>query len=190
MREGDIMHKFGKILLSIVIAFSLLIISFSVTALAQNTAANQNTKTDEKWSENIGCKGKDGNFKHGPFKKHRDPVKALEEKKEKIRELQKQGKISEEEANEMIKKIDEKIKLIEEFKKLPAEKKKEVLISKFKERIEEKVKEGKLTRVEADKIIEKYTEKLNKLKEKDFQNFKYNGKIFRDKKNKREKPKS
>jgi len=90
----------------------------------------------------------------------------------------------------MIKKIDEKIKQIEEFKKLPADKKKEVLINKFKERIEEKVKEGKLTRVEADKIIEKYTEKLNKLKEKDFQNFKYNGKIFRDKKNKREKPKS
>src|SRR5690554_1397889 len=51
--------------------------------------------------------------------RQQDPLKALEQKKAKIRELEKSGKLSPAEAEKKIAKLDEKIKKIEEFNALP-----------------------------------------------------------------------
>ena len=177
------MNKFGKKILLILVAGCILISSFSMIVLADNTGY-ENVLTENI----VHNDGKCEKFKCNPSKKHKDPIKALEEKKEEVNDLLKQGKISEEEANELIKKIDDRIKKIEEFNRLPLEKKKEVLINKFKEHVEKKVNEGKLTREKADEIIKEHIERVNRWNGKGYPDFNHKGKIFREKKNKREKP--
>lgn len=53
-----------------------------------------------------------------------DPLRAIENKKAKIRELVKEGKMTPEEAEEKIAKLDEKIQRINEFKELDLPQKK------------------------------------------------------------------
>lgn len=185
------MHKVGRIILLVLVVGCLLVSAFSVIALAQNNGLAENTGYEHVLKGNfVHNDGKCEKFKCNPSKKHKDPVKALEEKKEEVKDLLKQGKITEEEADELIKKIDDMIKKIEEFNRLPLEKKKEVLINKFKEHVEKKVDEGKLTREKADEIIKEHIEKINRWNGKGYPDFKHKGKIQREKKNKREKPES
>lgn len=91
-----------------------------------------------------------------------NPIENLKMKKKIIESLRKEGKISDEKAAELQKILDERIKKNEEFNKLPLQKKKEILLQNFKTRIEEKVKAGKITREQADKIIKEFSEKIKK----------------------------
>lgn len=94
------------------------------------------------------------------FKK--DPVKFLEEKKSRILKLQKEGRIDKDAAKKAIEKIDKKIEEIKEFQKLPVEKKRETVISKYKERMDELIRKGKITKEEAEKKTKEFVEKINK----------------------------
>lgn len=110
---------------------------------------DKNLHTDHKKCRNGECTGE--------FK---DPIKSLENRKERILKLEKEGKISKEEADIKIKKIDSKIKGIEEFNKLTVEQKREKIIGKFKEVMASQVKEGKISQEKADELISEYTKKI------------------------------
>jgi polyhydroxyalkanoate synthesis regulator phasin len=118
-------------------------------AAGQNCTSGQNAglfKCDEKNS----CK------------ENKDPIKMLEEKKKCIMKECKEGKISKEKADELIKKIDEHISKIKEFQSLPLDKKKEQLYCRFKSCIEKQVKEGKLTEQEAKQRLCEFAKELEK----------------------------
>jgi len=93
-------------------------------------------------------------------KMKRDPIKDLEEKKSKIQNLLKEGKISQEKADEILAHIDKRIGEIKEFDKLTLEQKKEKLTKDFKAHLDQMVNEGKMTKDEADKMMKMITEKL------------------------------
>lgn len=109
--------------------------------------------------------------KHRKNKKHKDPIAALKEARKKVEEMKKQGKISKEKADELIKQIDEKIRKIEEFNRLPLEQRKEMLIEHYKNKIAEKVNQGKLTQEHADELIRNFTEKVKEWDGKSFIEF-------------------
>lgn len=90
-----------------------------------------------------------------------DPIKALEQRKERVKKELEEGKITKQEADEIITKIDGKIEEIQEFKDMPLQQKKDTLIERFKTSIEQKVKSGKLPQDKADQLIKDYTEKIN-----------------------------
>lgn len=119
----------------------------------QNNSADNNMNKDLHIDHK---KCKDGKCK-GEFK---DPIKSLEGRKENILKLQKEGKISKEEADEKIKIIDTRIKGIEEFNKLTVEQKRAKLIEKFKEIMALQVKYGKISQEKADELISEYTKKM------------------------------
>ncbi len=99
---------------------------------------------------------------HKDSKKKEDPIKILKERKKKIESLRKEGKISDEKAKELTKKINERIKKVEEFKKLPLNKKKELLLQSFKVKLDSLLKAGEITQEQADEILKEFLEKLEK----------------------------
>nr|WP_026073990.1 hypothetical protein [Acetivibrio cellulolyticus] len=110
----------------------------------------------------------------------KDPIKALENKREEILKLEKEGKISKEEADKKIREIDARIKDIKEFNKLPVEQKRAKLIAKFKEHIGLRVKEGKITQEKADEIVSEYTKKIQEWDGNGFPRFFYKGHIKKE----------
>lgn len=94
--------------------------------------------------------------------KEEDPIKKLQGKKEKIQKLFEEGKLTKEEAEAKIKLIDEKIKKIEEFNKLPLSKKKEKLIENFKNFTDDMVRKGKITQEKAEELVKEYESKVNR----------------------------
>lgn len=93
---------------------------------------------------------------------NKDPVKMLEQRKANVRQELSEGKITKEEADRKIARIEQKIKDIQEFNKLPLKEKKEKLINSFTARVDKKVQEGELTRDNADKMISKFKAKVEK----------------------------
>jgi hypothetical protein len=152
--------------LQIVIAavFIISIMSSTVVAAEINTVAEQNGSSEQST----------GLFKCDEKNKcneHKDPIKMLEEKKECILKECKEGKISKEKADELIKKIDEHISKIKEFESLPLEKKKEHLFCRFKSCIEQQIKEGKITEQEGHKRLCEFAKELEKWDGKSFPKF-------------------
>lgn len=90
----------------------------------------------------------------------KDPIAALEEKKSEISDLLKEGKITQQKADEMINRIDAKIAEIKAFSKLTLQQKKDKLIKDCKNRLDVLVKAGKFDRKKADEILKNYTEKI------------------------------
>lgn len=84
----------------------------------------------------------------------------LESLKEKTEERLKAGEITEEEAERLKAKIDERIEEIKEFQKLPLEEKKKLIISSLENRLEKKVSENKLSQEKADEILQKKLEEI------------------------------
>lgn len=89
-----------------------------------------------------------------------DPIKVLERKKEKIKKLHKEGKITKEKAEEKLKKIDKKIEEVKEFQKLPLEQKRERVINNFKRELDMLVRDGKMKPEEAERLLKEVTEKI------------------------------
>ncbi|HPC99820.1 MAG TPA: hypothetical protein PLA01_00550 [Acetivibrio sp.] len=135
------------------------------SGLSESNAVQQQNKECEKGH----CTAK----KKGDCEeKLKDPIEMLQRKKQKVQELYDGGKITKEEADELIKRIDAKIREIQEFNSLPLDKKKEKLLAGFKEKVESKVKEGKLTKKEADELIKKFTERLKEWDGKGYPGYK------------------
>lgn len=111
----------------------------------------------------------------------KDPIKDMERRKEKVQSLLKEGKISKEKADEITKKLDEKIKKIKEFNKLPLEKKKEKLINDFKARIDKEVKDGRIPKEKADELLKEFTRRIEQWDGKGYPKF-YNREMNHGKK--------
>ena len=93
-------------------------------------------------------------------RKMQDPLNFLEEKKTHIQEQVRAGKMTQEEADAKIARIEEKNKAIQDFNKLSVPEKKEKLLSRYREMLEKKVAAGKITRQEADRRLQAFTEKV------------------------------
>lgn len=91
----------------------------------------------------------------------KDILQKLENRKVKIQEKVSEGKISTEKANKIKARIDQRINKVKEISKLSPDKKKAALIADFKELMNKKVQNNRLTKEEADTLIKKYTEKVN-----------------------------
>jgi len=150
----------------IILATAILVNLFAVSAFAVPTDSKTTSpvKTEKRNIDNK--KDKDVHIGHNKCKngecrgEFKDPIKSLENRKETILKLQKEGKISKEEADKKIKKIDSRIKGIEEFNKLSVEQKRAKLIDKFKEIMALQVKKGKITQEKADELISDYAKKI------------------------------
>lgn len=92
--------------------------------------------------------------------KEQDPIKRLQGKKEKIKKLLDEGKITKEKAEEKLRLIDEKIKKIEEFNKLPLNEKKEKLINSFRTFTNNLVEKGVITKEKAEELLKEYESKV------------------------------
>lgn len=158
--EGGGKVKFHKMIIA-----TALITALSTVSVFASPAVTESPKTNTTQQKNdISPKGKN------EIKEHRvkdkgseaeiDPIEKLKNKKQKVRELLDAGKITKEEADDLNAKIGAKIKEIEEFNKLTVEQKREKLTKRFKEKVDRKVKEGKLPRKKADQIIKEFNKKI------------------------------
>lgn len=156
--------KLIRILIVMVLTSGLF--AFSAIAAPNSTNSPDNGTQQQKEGafhkgRKTGCEKKYKD-KCGDFKKCKDPIKSLEMKKQKIRKMQEENKITKEKADEIISKIDTRIKEIEEFNKLPLDQKKAKLLERFKKSVDKRVEKGRITPEEADKMIREYTEKIEK----------------------------
>ena len=153
-----------KFQILITIAFIISIISSSVYATEPNAGIDQNNKVEQKTRI---FKEHDKQFEKG----ERDPLKRLELKKENIQKEYKAGKITKKEADELIEKVDKHIAKVKEFNSLSLPQKKDRLSSKVKTRIEQEVKDGKLTKEEGEKLIKEFNNNLENWDGKEFPRF-------------------
>jgi len=152
-----------KLQILITIAFVISIISSSVYATQPNTGLEHNGVVENNT---------------GIFKDHekqdkcdKDPIKRMENKKERIQKEYKEGKITKEKADELTGKIDKHIAKIKEFNSLSLPQKKDYLSSKVKSRIEQDVKDAKITKEEGDEILQNFNKELEHWDGKEFPRF-------------------
>lgn len=153
-----------KIQILITIAFIFLMISSSTFAVQTINNVEQTGATEQ-----------DAGFfkdKQKQDKCEKDPIKRLEERKNDIEKEYKEGKITKEKADELTKKIDERIVKIKEFNSLTLPEKKKQLNQKFKLHIEQNVKNGNMTKEEGDKAIQEFNKQLENWDGNDFPRFK------------------
>lgn len=89
-----------------------------------------------------------------------DPIARLENKKSEVLKMLDEGKITKENADAVIKKIDSRIAEIKDFNKLTLDQKREKLIEDCKSRLDLLVKDGKIDKKKADDIQKSYTDKI------------------------------
>jgi hypothetical protein len=150
--------KFPAILAGAVVITCL---STTMAFAETNTQGSSDISSNQQKSDKADkgekhCKRKD----HQEFIK--DPIKALESRKEKVQKSLKDGKITKEKADEINSRIDAKIKAIKEFNSLPLDKKRDKLITNFKAFMDKRVKDGKLSQEEANTKIKEFTDKIKK----------------------------
>ena len=105
------------------------------------TAAARPGQLETVRTNTTNCSAKNKTRNQTKQKGQTDPIKALELRKERIKQQLKEGKITKEKADEIITKIDAKIEEIQEFNNMTVQQKKDSLIRRFKTSIEQKVKE-------------------------------------------------
>ncbi len=172
-----------KIITLITITFITSIVSFNALAVPEQGAEpNSNLENkgykglENKGLENKGPGNEGHNFKgidknnienhSGDIEKkqcekcHKDPLKRLEATKEKISKDLKEGKISKEKADELTKKVDVRIAKIKEFNSLSLPEKKQQLSEKFKSRLDEAIKEGRVTKEEGEQLQADFEKQL------------------------------
>lgn len=173
--RGDAKMKICRILLTAALAANL----FATVALAVPTDSKSLTPNATEQKGSVDKKGKCNSPEcHKPNDEMcKDPVKALEKRKDKVLEFEKEGKISKEEADKKVREIDARIKAIEEFNKLSVEQKRAKLIAKFKEHMDLKVNDGKMTKEKADEIISEYTKKIQEWDGNGFPHYFHRGHI-------------
>lgn len=155
-----------KIQVIIAIAFIFSMISSSTFAVQTINNVEQKAATEQ-----------DAGFfkdhkKHDKCDCDKDPIKRLEERKQDIQKEYNEGKITKDKADELTKKIDERIVKIKEFNSLPLQEKKERLNEKFKSHIEREIKDGKITKEEGEKAIQEFNKQLENWDGNDFPKFK------------------
>ncbi|WP_434639649.1 hypothetical protein PQ743_10000 [Thermoanaerobacterium thermosaccharolyticum] len=138
--------KSKKIIATVVISTVLLSsIAFADTTIvpsqsSSNVSTSQSAKTSKK----------------------ADPIQLLENLKAKIEEKYSQGKISQNQENNIITKINSAEQKIENFNNMTLDQKKQTLIDYFTTIVNNQVKNGKITQDKANTLIKNFTDKVNK----------------------------
>lgn len=146
------------------------IISFKVFAIPETDVGPNNyveNKNTEKASTEKSSNG-EGNAENNKGMLHKDkcgkcgkdPLKRLEERKESIRQELEKGNITKEKADELTKKIDERITKIKEFNSLTLPEKKEHLSKKFNSHLDKNIKDGRITKEEGDILLKDFNKQL------------------------------
>ena len=163
--------KLSKIIITTAVILNL----FSAAAFAAPQSPNSSDNTLQHKSDTI-KRNKSGSEKfvdkNSDMKNCKDPLEILQKKREKVQRLLEEGKISKEKADIITKRIDSRIEEVKEFEKLTPEQKKEKLINRFKESVDRKVKEGKLTEEKAEELYKRFKEKVEKWDGKGYPRFK------------------
>lgn len=160
------------------LAITAIAVSISFTTVfASGTEANRKEPKDLQKDHGKRIEKRiEKEFPKGRLDKlEKDPIKILESQKERVKSLLEEGKISREKADAIISRIDEKIKRIREFNKLPLDEKKEKLKAGFRKFIEKQVERGKLSREKADELIKKYDKQIEKWDGNGYPGFKLRG---------------
>ncbi|MDP4179659.1 MAG: hypothetical protein Q8942_01050 [Bacillota bacterium] len=166
--------KKSKVFAASVLTVCLTVTSISATASntnsknSSNKATNKSTNSQTTKNNKLNKLGKGFSFDkqgfmgrgHGRFQMNQDPLKMLQSRKENIQAMQKDGKITETDANAQIAKIDAQIKEIEAFNALTLDEKKAKLTSDYKTNLQKQVTDGKLTQDKADAMLKEYTDRL------------------------------
>jgi len=90
----------------------------------------------------------------------KDPLKALEKRRSEVQKLLKEGKISKEEAEEILKRIYKGIAEVKKFNKMSLEEKRAWLIRDCKDYLDSLVEKGEMEWNKAAEILEEYSEKI------------------------------
>lgn len=183
-----------KLQILVTIAFIISIMSMNAFALPQTgtepngniqngniqNGSNPNNISPNSSTPKSNAKSNEGKAEKGKCHKHhidhKDPLQKLQEKKEDIGKDLKEGKITKEKADELTKRIDERIRQINEFNSLPLSEKKQQLSKIFNSNLEKKILEGKLTKEEGEKLLADFNKQLEKWDGKDFPHFTHKGK--------------
>ncbi len=150
-----------KKLLLILITIAFMISMISINIFAAPEAGPQpdnnieNSKAGNKDSEKTDIENKDKCDNC-----HKDPIERLEEKKQEIQKDLKEGKIAKEKADELTKKIDERIEKIKKFNSLTLPEKKEHLSKNFNSRLEQQIKDGRITKEEGENLLADFNKQL------------------------------
>jgi len=91
-----------------------------------------------------------------------DPVKRLQDEKANIQKRLADSKITQDQADKAIAKIDEQIKKLQDFNNLTLDQKKAKLVEDFTAAVNNQVQAGKLTQDKADKMIADYKARVDK----------------------------
>lgn len=91
----------------------------------------------------------------------KEPLERLKKRKEMITQLQKEGKITKEEADKKIAKIDERIKEVEKFNAMTIEQKKQYLKEKAKKSLNKMAEEGKIAKSDIDKMYVQIAQEID-----------------------------
>ncbi|ORX22492.1 hypothetical protein BVF91_11240 [Thermoanaerobacterium sp. PSU-2] len=138
--------KSKKIIATAVIGTVLLTsIAFADTSTS-SSQANSNASTSQTVKSN----------------KKFDPIQALENFKTKIEEKYSQGKISQDQENSILTKINNAEQKIQAFNNMTLDQKKQTLIDDFTNIVNNQVKNGKITQDKANTLIKNFTDKVNK----------------------------
>lgn len=132
------------ILILITIAFMISMVSFNIFAVPETGSQPDNNIEHKEKCEDC----------------HKDPIKRLEERKQEIQKDLKEGKIPKEKADELTKKIDERIEKIKKFNSLTLPEKKEHLTKNFKLRLEQQIKDGRITKEEGENLLSDFNKQL------------------------------
>ncbi len=149
-----------KLQILVTIAFIISIMSFTAFAETPATGAESNSQLENNKEILKGDKGDKGGKGDKCDKCRKDPIKRLEERKERVRKDFTEGKITKEEADKITKKLDEHITKINEFNSLSLPEKKEHLSKKFNTHLDNQITEGKLTKEEGAKLLEEFNKDL------------------------------
>lgn len=141
----------------------------------------ENNNTGKSNVENSNKENKGGILKKGKCGKcNKDPLKRLEERKESIQKDLKEGRITKEKAEELTKKIDERIVKVKEFNSLTLPQKKEHLSKNFSSHLEKQIKDGRITKEEGEKIQADFNKQLESWDGKEPPKFMHKIKKHRD----------
>ena len=143
-----------------------------------NNTGKSNVENNNK--EKSKTENKGGILKKDKCGKCKDPLKRLEERKESIRKDLKEGKITKEKAEELTKKIDERIAKVKEFNSLTLPQKKEHLSKNFSSHLEKQIKDGRITKEEGEKIQADFNKQLESWDGKEPPKFMHKIKKHRD----------
>jgi arginyl-tRNA synthetase len=148
--------------LQILVAIAILISIMSFAAYAETPASGAESNGQLENNKEIlkGDKGDKSDKGDKDGKCHKDPIKRLEERKERVQKDYKEGKITKEEADKITKKLDEHITKIKEFNSLSLPEKKDHLSKRFNIHLDNQIAEGKLTKEEGAKLLEDFNKDL------------------------------